>query len=238
MRLQQPTSRIRHQNRVLVIDDDADIVELLQIILRKGGYDSLGITNTKEIDLILSDESFALMIVDRNLPCREGSELVQTLRESGNTTPVIFITAKDSREEKLEGFLKGGDDYITKPFDNDEVLLRVEALLRRSSVSGFNRVLSHRDIEMDLDKFTLSIASSEIRLTKLEFKLLQIFLENIGSVLERDYLLDTVWNCGVFDEHCNEKSVNVAVKRLKTKIDRDGSKNYIESIRGVGYRLQ
>lgn len=240
MRLQHQISRYKfsHQGNILVIDDDPDILELLQFLLKKNGYSSIGLTNTKNIDSILSENSFSLMIVDRNLPCVEGTEFVRRQRENGDKTPVIFLTAKNSKEEKIEGFIRGGDDYITKPFDNDELLLRVEALLRRTQKGGFNKKISYKDIEMDLDRFEVTIEGKIIRLTKLEFKLLQTFLENIGNVLDRDYLLDIVWNCGIFDEHCNEKSVNVAIKRLKNKIDKSGSKNYIESVRGIGYKFQ
>jgi len=222
---------------ILVIDDDFDILELIQLILKRGGYSSIGLRNTKNIDSLLSKKSFSLMIVDRNLPCVEGTEFVQQLREKGDKTPVIFLTAKDTQQEKIEGFMRGGDDYITKPFDNDELLLRIKALLRRTHNGNFNNRLIYRDIVMDLDSFQVTIDGTIIKLTKLEFKLLQTFLENIDHVLERDYLLDIVWNCSAFDEHCSEKSVNVAIKRLKSKIDKDGNKNYIESIRGIGYKF-
>jgi DNA-binding response OmpR family regulator len=226
------------ENRILIIDDDEDILELLSYILNKEGYLINTLLNSKGLESLLYREEFSLMIVDRNLPCVEGTELVKKLRDRGNQTPVIFLTAKNSKDEKREGFVRGGDDYITKPFDNDELILRVEALLRRSGKINFSNILSHRDITLDLDKMEVYISDREISLTKKELKLLQVFLENVGSVLQRDFLLDVVWNCGLFDEHCNEKSVNVAIKRLKTKIDEDGSKRYIESVRGVGYKLR
>jgi DNA-binding response OmpR family regulator len=239
MKSQQTVNRLkRDKTKILVIDDDPDILELLQYLLSKEGYSVVTLPDSREVEILLYDEEFSLLIIDRNLPCVEGTEFVEKLRAGGDTTPVIFLTAKNSKEEKIEGFVRGGDDYITKPFDNDELLLRIEALLRRSGKLSFGNTLSYRDIFINLDKYEVKIGENEVRLTKLEFKLLQVFMENIGNVLERDYLLDVVWNCGVFDEHCNEKSVNVAIKRLKSKIDRDGSKKYIESVRGIGYKLK
>jgi DNA-binding response OmpR family regulator len=226
------------KSKILVIDDDKDLLELLEFLLKKRGYRVTALADSRQVSTFLYDGDFSLMIVDRNLPCVEGTEFIEQLRKSGDKTPVIFLTAKNSKEEKLEGFSRGGDDYITKPFDNDELLMRVEAILRRTGKIGFNNTMIHRDISINLEKYEVKIGSYEVKLTKLEFKLLQVFMENIGSVLNRDYLLDVVWNCGVFDDHCNEKSVNVAVKRLKSKIDEDGSKKYIESVRGIGYKLR
>jgi DNA-binding response OmpR family regulator len=226
------------KSKILVVDDDRDLLELLELLLKREGYRVTALPDSKSIETLLYDGDFSLMIIDRNLPCVEGTEYVEKLRKAGDKIPVIFLTAKNSKQEKLEGFVRGGDDYITKPFDNDELLLRVEAILRRTGKIGFNNTMNHRDIYLDLEKYEVRIEDQEIRLTKLEFKLLQVFMENIGNVLDRDYLLDVVWNCGVFDENCNEKSVNVAVKRLKSKIDKDGTKKYIESVRGVGYKLR
>ena len=225
------------QNKILILDDDFDILELLEFILTKAGFETIGISDSREIETYLYENSFALLIIDRTLPCIDGVDLVKKLRDSENLTPVIFLTAKTSQKEKLEGFRSGGDDYITKPFDNDEVVMRVNAVIRRTRKSGFQNRLTHKDIQVNLDNFEVKIAGNLIKLTKLEFKLLTTFLENVGKVLDRDFLLDKVWNCGIFDENCNAKSVNVAIKRLKQKIDKDNLKKYIQSVRGIGYKL-
>ena len=222
---------------ILILDDDPDILELLEFILQKHNYKTVGIKDSKEIEIYLYENTFSLLIIDRTLPCTDGVNLISKIRKLGNTTPVIFLTAKNSQAEKLEGFKGGGDDYITKPFDIEELVMRVDALIRRSRRSGFNNIITHRDIKMNLDNFDIEIDGNRLKLTKLEFKLLQTFLENIGKVLNRDFLLDIVWDCMLFDKNCNEKTVNVAVKRLKQKIDKTNSKKYIESIRGVGYKL-
>jgi len=226
------------RKKILVLDDDLDIVELLEYLLRKNGYQPIGIIDSRNVKEVISRENFSLLIVDRNLPCREGTDLVKELRQKGINTPVIFLTAKNSKSEKIEGFNSGGDDYITKPFDTEELLVRVEALLRR--VKSDNKkinILSYRDIDINLDLLEATINNRVIELTKLEFNLLQTFIQNKNIVLDRDYLLDRVWQCGVFDDKCNGKTVNVAIKRLKEKIDPDKSKAYIKSVRGVGYKL-
>ena len=231
-------SLIQKKANILILDDDPDILELLEFILQKHNYQTIGISDSKDIDIYLYDNKFSLLIVDRTLPCVDGTDLVNRLRAQKTITPVIFLTAKNSQKEKLEGFKSGGDDYITKPFDIDELVMRVDAIIRRSRQSGLNNTLEHKDIVMNLDNFEVKIDDSSIKLTKLEFKLLQIFLENAGKVLDRDYLLDVVWDCGLLDDNCNEKSVNIAVKRLKQKIDGKNSKKYIESVRGVGYKFE
>ena len=228
---------MHQKSSILILDDDPDILELLEFILRKHNYHTVGIKDSKSIETYLYENSFSLLIIDRTLPCIDGVDLISQIRKIGDTTPVIFLTAKNSQHEKLEGFKGGGDDYITKPFDIDELVMRVNALIRRSRKSGFSNILLHRDIKMNLDTFEVFIDEVNLKLTKLEFKLLQTFLENIGKVLDRDYLLEIVWKCMLFDENCNQKTVNVAVKRLKLKIDKTNSKKYIESIRGVGYKL-
>jgi DNA-binding response OmpR family regulator len=226
----------KNENKILVLDDDLDILELLQFILEKEGYEVQSLNHSRDFENITLENKFSLYIIDRNLPCIEGTDLIKKLRESGDKTAVIFLTAKNSREEKLEGFIKGGDDYITKPFDKEELLLRVEALLRRVD-GNYSNSLSYKDITLDFNKFEVNIGKYKPSLTKLEFKLLETFLNNIENVLDRDTLLDIVWNCTAIDEHCNEKSVNVAIKRLKAKIDPDGEKNYIKAIRGIGYKF-
>jgi DNA-binding response OmpR family regulator len=225
-------------HKILILDDDVDIVELLEYILQKRGYETVGATDSRKAMNAIKENKFSILIVDRNLPCTEGTEFVGELRKRKVDTPVIFLTAKGSKQEKREGFTVGGDDYITKPFDAEELSLRIEAILRRTAgeVSRTN-TLSYRDIEMNLDLFEVTIDDKVVELTKLEFNLLKTFIQNRTVVLDRDYLLDVVWQCSVFDEHCSEKSVNVAIKRLKEKIDPDKSKGYIKSVRGVGYKL-
>jgi len=127
------------------------------------------------------------MIVDRNLPGVEGSEFVAQMREIGYDIPVIFLTARDKESDLEEGFMSGGDDYMTKPFSAKELLLRIEALLRRSGVKESNKI-KYRDLTLDIQKRELSVGKEHINLTNLEFKLLHTFVKNTHQALDRDFL--------------------------------------------------
>jgi len=215
---------------IALIEDEADLLELLEYNLAKEGYEVEGFLSTKNVKRFLDEENVDLLIVDRNLPGKEGSEFVKELRNEGIDIPVIFLTAKGSEQDIETGFLRGADDYITKPFNMNELLLRINALLRRTKKEPERLV--YRDISIDLAQREVKIEGTPVELTKLEFDLLSEFVKNPRNVLTREYLLEHVWR-----DLAQERSVNVAIKRLKEKIDPDRSKNYIEAIRGVGYRL-
>ena len=220
---------------IVVVEDTPDLLELLEYNLEKEGYEVLGFLNTKRVSDIFDDESVALVIMDRNLPGVEGSEFIKKERELGFKAPVIYLSAKDKNEEIEEGFESGGDDYITKPFNMKELLLRVKAILRRTQETNSTlTVLNYRDINIDKASRSVSILEDNIELSKLEFDLLVTLVENQNRVLERDFLLEHVWNN---DETCQDKTVNVAINRLKDKIDPLKEKIYIKTVRGVGYSL-
>ena len=219
---------------ILIIEDENDILELVEYHLQKEGYDTIGFKSTENVEQFLEEEDPALMIVDRNLPGKEGSEFVAHLREQGYNIPVIFLTAKDRDYELEEGFKRGGDDYINKPFKVKELLLRVEALLRRSG-RNHNDKIKYRDLHMDVSRHALTIDHQPIDLTNLEFKLLYTFIKNPHQPLDRDYLRDEVWDDD--SSKFNDKTINVAMNRLKKKIDPDGTKEYISPVWGIGYKL-
>lgn len=218
---------------ILIIEDEEDLLELLEYHLQKEGYETLGFLNTKNVEKCLNEEPIDLLIVDRNLPGIEGSEFVESLRKKGFTQAVIFVTAKNSDTNVEEGFLRGGDDYVTKPYNMKELLLRIKAVLARTSPQN-NALLSYRDLVLDLNAHTLHVDAKAIELTKLEFDLLRTLIENKSSVLSREFLLEHVWKN---DDFFQDKTVNVAINRLKQKIDPTKEKEYIKSIWGVGYSL-
>ncbi|MBE0514803.1 response regulator transcription factor [Sulfurimonas sp.] len=220
--------------KIVIVEDEEDILELLEYNLQKEGYEVIGFLNTKSVEQMLVEEDVDLLIMDRNLPGVEGSEFVQALRKDGFAIPVIYLSAKNADSEIEEGFLRGGDDYITKPFNMKELLLRIKAILRRTSKKVEEGIFSHRDLVLDKSSRTLSVDGKKVDVTKLEFNLLSEFILNKNSVLERDYLLQNVW--GESEEY-QYRTVNVAINRLKEKIDPDKTKNYIETVRGVGYKL-
>ncbi|MDP2893653.1 MAG: response regulator transcription factor [Sulfurimonas sp.] len=220
--------------KIVVVEDEEDLLELIEYNLSKEGYEVIGFLNTKTVQRMLVEEDVDLLIMDRNLPGVEGSEFVQALRKDGFTTPVIYLSAKNLDSEVEEGFLRGGDDYITKPFNMKELILRVKALLRRTTKKIEDGTLVHRDLLLDKSSRTLSVDGKIVDVTKLEFNLLSEFILNKNSVLDRDYLLENVWDEG---EEYQYRTVNVAINRLKEKIDPDKTKDYIQSVRGVGYKL-
>jgi len=219
---------------IVIIEDEEDILELVEYHLQKNGYATMGFLSTKNVEAFLEEDQPSLMIVDRNLPGVEGSEFVANLRANGCNIPVIFLTAKDRDEDLEEGFQRGGDDYITKPFRPKELVLRVEALLRRSGVNSNSKV-KYRDLVLDTTLRILTIDSETIELTKLEFKLLHTFVKTPNSILDRDFLRDEVW--GDDSLTFNDKTINVTMNRLKKKIDPIGAKEYFVPIWGVGYKL-
>lgn len=219
---------------IVVIEDEEDILELLEYHLSKEGYDVTGFLSAENVEAFLEEENPSLMIVDRNLPGLEGSEFVAQMRETGYEIPVIFLTAKDKEKDLEEGFVRGGDDYITKPFNTKELLLRVEALLKRSGVRSSDK-LKYRDLMLDMQKRELSIENKRIELTNLEFKLLYTFVKNPHQPLNRDFLRDEVWGDDSVNFH--DKTINVAMNRLKKKIDPEGTKEYFAPVWGVGYIL-
>ena len=135
--------------KIVIVEDEEDLLELVEYNLQKEGYDVVGFLNTKNVEQMLLEESVDLLIMDRNLPGVEGSEFVQSLRKDGCTTPVIYLSAKSLDSEIEEGFVRGADDYITKPFNMKELLLRIKAVLRRTTKKVDDGVLVHRDLVLD-----------------------------------------------------------------------------------------
>jgi len=219
---------------IIVIEDEPDILELLEYHLGKEGYIVTGFLSTENVEQFLEEENPALMIVDRNLPGVEGSQFVSQMREIGYDIPVMFLTARDKESDLEEGFHSGGDDYMTKPFSSKEMLLRVEALLRRSGATSSDKV-KYRDLILDIKKREIQVESKSIELTNLEFKLLHTFVKNPHQPLDRDYLRDEVWGDDSMNFH--DKTINVAMNRLKKKIDPQGEKEYFAPVWGVGYKL-
>ena len=220
---------------ILIVEDDTDLLELLEHRLHKEGYEALGFVSTKNVKKALEEESVDLIIMDRNLPGIEGSEYISHLREKGMNIPVIFLSAKNSPLSIEEGFLRGGDDYMTKPFELKELLLRINALLRRTKKDMQKKIVRFKDIILDLNLRLVTIKGVPADLTKLEFDLLHTFIEHQDSVVNRDFLLEHVWGK---DKSTKKRTVNVAIMRLKEKIDEGCQHSHIKTIRGIGYTIQ
>ena len=215
---------------ILAVEDDKDILELIEYTLSKDGFDVIGCLDTSNVEEILEQEDISIIIMDRNLPTTEGSIFVESIRKKGYIQPVIYLTAKDSDEDIVEGFKRGADDYITKPFHLDVLRARVKAVLRRTI--GEIEIVRARDIVYKAKNKTFYINEEAVELTHLEHDLLLELIKNKDILLSRDLLLQNVWRDS-FDT--KQKTVNVAIKRLKNKIDPDGTKEYIKSVRSEGY---
>jgi DNA-binding response OmpR family regulator len=219
---------------ILIVEDEEDILELIEFNLGREGFETIGFLNTKRVTEVLEEEKIDLILMDRNLPGTEGSEFIASLRRQGIDTPVIFISAKDKDQDIEQGFERGGDDYLTKPFSMKELVLRVKAILRRTQKAPMEGNVTYRDITLNLASRTLTIEECPVELTRLEFDLLYTLIGNQNIVLNREYLLEHVWGS---DDVYQDRTVNVAINRLKEKIDPDKSKEYIKTVRGVGYTL-
>jgi len=215
---------------ILIVEDEEDILDLMEYTLSKEGYDVITCIDTSNIKNILDEEEIALILMDRNLPNVEGTHYIAKLRTDGYNHPVIYVSAKDSSDDIVDGFESGGDDYITKPFNLNELKARVKALIRRTQ--KVEDVIKYRDILYKRANKTFFIQEQEIKLTHLEHDLFLEFIKNPNILLSRDVLLTNVWKDSVNKQM---KTVNVAIKRLKEHIDPNGTKNYIQAVRGEGY---
>ena len=216
---------------ILIVEDEEDILELLEYTLQKEGYETIGfLTIDKNVKNVLDEEQIDLILMDRNLPGIEGTTFINEIKKQGYSNPVIYVTAKDNDEDIIEGFDSHADDYITKPFNVKELCARVKAVIKRSSKDI--DILKVRDIVYKSSNKKFSINEIDIDLTHLEHDLLLEFIKNKDILMTREHLLNSVWQDS-FDKKV--KTVNVAIKRLKAKIDPEGKKDYIKSIRGEGY---
>ena len=234
------------KQKILVIEDEEYIQELLQYNLERNGYEiQIEGDGKAGMEKALSGE-FDLILLDLMLPNVNGIGICQAIRRNKKTvnTPVIMLTAKAEELDKVLGLEIGADDYVTKPFSIRELVARVKALLRRTSPIVLDKedrkevkhqFLSIRNITMDLDKFVAYKDKDKLVFTLKEFELLKILLENKGKVLTRDFLLENVWS---YDYAGETRTVDVHVRHLRNKIGDDEAEfPLIETIRGVGYRM-
>ena len=216
---------------ILIIEDEEDILELLEYTLQKEGYETIGFLNVNNnVRKVLNEEQIDLILMDRNLPGIEGTSFINEIKQQGFSNPVIYVTAKDKDEDIISGFDNHADDYITKPFNIKELCARIKAVIKRSSKDI--EVLKVKDIVYTSSNKKFYIDNIELNLTHLEHDLLLEFIKNKDILLSREHLLTSVWQDS-FEK--KEKTVNVAIKRLKSKIDPNAKKDYIRSVRGEGY---
>jgi two-component system OmpR family response regulator len=221
--------------RVLVVDDEPSLVDAVSTALRYEGFDVTEATTGRAGLAAAQTGQNDLIVLDVMLPDLDGFGVTARLRQDGITTPVLFLTARDSLDDKAEGFAAGGDDYLTKPFSLAELVMRVKAILRRSGMSAeISNVLHFADVELDLDAHTCRRNGQLIELTATEFSLLEFFMKNPGRVLSKAQILDHVWH---YDFGGDSNICETYVSYLRKKLNKNGPP-LISTVRLVGYVLR
>ena len=219
---------------ILCVEDDAIMAEHVAQGLREAGYhvDIAG-TGTLGLELAMAGH-YAAIVLDRMLPELDGLTVLSRLREAGNRTPVLVLSALASLDERVKGLRAGSDDYLTKPFELAELLARLEAVQRRAAPSGEATRLVEGELELDLLARRVSWGGRRIDLQPREFRLLEYLVRHRGQVVTRSMLLEGVWDCH-FDPGTNV--IDVHVSRLRKKLDEGGAGNLVQTVRGTGYRV-
>jgi two-component system, OmpR family, response regulator len=220
---------------VLVVDDEEYIRDLVTSSLRLAGFAARAVSDGSRALTALEHDAPDLVILDVRLPDIDGFEVCRTLRAAGSDVPVIFLTARDTPEDRLSGFTKGGDDYVTKPFSLEELIARVRAVLRRTRPAGRRgSQLSYADLVLDEHAMRVSRAGRPVRLSPTEFKLLRYLLLNPERVLSKDQILDHVWH---YDFAGKSGVVENYISYLRKKVD-IVEPALIHTVRGFGYVLR
>jgi two-component system OmpR family response regulator len=221
--------------RVLIVEDDTKVSQLLVKGFTEAGFIAEAVANGKEaLDLALAEE-YDLLIADVMIPSLDGFSLVEELRKKERDMPVLFLSAKRSTEDRIEGLQRGGDDYIVKPFSFSEVLVRAQTILRRTSKQVEGKKLKYHDLELDLLTRTVKRGDLTIELHQKEFALVECLLRNKEKVLTKTQILEKVWKYD-FDPQTNV--VDVLVCRVRNKIDKGFNIKLIKTFRGVGYAIR
>ena len=220
--------------KVLIVDDNEDISELIALILKKEEIDSKIVNNPLDVVDLLSKEKFDLILLDIMMPEMSGIELCSKIRNIVNI-PIIFLTAKNEIVDKMLGYEIGGDDYITKPFDNRELVLKIKSYLRldqRMKQNNRNEhILINGDIILNKDTYEVIRSGKKIILTTREFELLKYFMENVGIALSKEQIFESVWG----SEYGDIGTVAVNIKNLRDKLG--SNDEYIMTLWGYGYKF-
>lgn len=230
--------------RVLVIEDEAEIAALVAYQLTRDGYRVETAANGTEGLDALHRELPDLVVLDRMLPGVSGDEILKVIRSDSTTkeVPVLVLTAKREQEDRIQGLELGADDYLTKPFSPRELVLRVDAILRRAqgegqAPAGGGRVLRAGDLKVDLSALRVTLDDGELKLTPTEFRLLKTLLERRGRTQTRRQLLEEAWKVDAeVADRIQTRTVDMHVRRLRSKLGTAG--DLIETVRGFGYRFK
>lgn len=227
-------------NRLLLLEDDESLIEGLAYTLKKEGFildvvRSLGEAKIKQD----ADSCYDLLLLDVTLPDGSGFELCESIREKGDMTPIIFLTASDEETSVIRGLDCGGDDYITKPFKLGELCSRIRALLRRSAMQEERRedCLTSGPVRVDTAKGKVFLRDERAELTLAEYRLLVLFLQHKGRILTRDFILNALWDGR--GSYVDDNTLSVYIRHLREKLEKDPSNpQYLITVRGMGYRWE
>jgi two-component system phosphate regulon response regulator PhoB len=221
-------------HKILIVEDEHDIAELIAFNLKRAGYGVIIAHDGIEGTAMAMRERPALIVLDLMLPGRDGFGVFRELRRDARTAaiPVIMLTARAQTEDRIQGLEVGADDYLTKPFSPKELLLRIQAILKRSEGPPGNAEFTHGPFRFDKNALKFYIEDEPVDLTATEFKLLLFLCERAGRPQERNDLLRTVWG---YSDEVHSRTLDTHMKRLRQKLGECGS--WIETVRGVGYRI-
>lgn len=219
-------------HKILIVEDDQELRQLFSHVLIKNGYAVKGTANGQEALKAMESDYYDLIISDIMMPVMDGYELVSQLRDSGNTTPVLMITAKDAFDDMRQGFLSGTDDYMVKPVNVNEMLLRVQALLRRAQMINERRQVIGNTV-LECDSLTVTTEDESVVLPQKEFMLLYKMASYPGRIFTRQQLMDDIWG---YDTDSDTHTVDVHIGRLRERF-RENKDFKIVTMRGVGYKV-
>jgi two-component system, OmpR family, response regulator len=221
--------------KILVVEDNERVARFVTRGLREAGHTVEHAANGRDGLFMAASEPHDVIVMDRMLPGDiDGLAIIETLRKSGNRTPILILSALNDVDERIRGLRSGGDDYLTKPFAFGELLARVDALGRRTVDGGGDRILQVGDLRMDLLSRRVSRGSRPINLQPREFKLLEYLMRHANQVVTRTMLLEAVWDYN-FDPQTNV--VDVHISKLRQKIEHDSEQPLVKTVRNAGYML-
>ncbi|WP_308634061.1 response regulator transcription factor [Paenibacillus silvisoli] len=221
---------------ILLAEDDKKLGKLVKYMLeKKGGYHVDWVENGEDALDYARGSAYDVLILDWMMPLMDGVDVCKRLRGDNYGQAIVLLTAKDSLQDKIFGLDAGADDYLTKPFEMDELLARLRVLARRNFAPRQSDIVTFGPFTLNRTSHQLSRDGAEIQLSPREYQLLDFFLQNTGNVLTREAILNRIWGLG---SDVSYKNVDVTVKMLRDKLDASGGETVIHSIRGVGYRFE
>ncbi|BCJ88348.1 response regulator transcription factor [Effusibacillus dendaii] len=222
--------------RILIVDDEQPMRELIQFYLVQNGFETVLAASGKEALSQLLENAYDLMIVDWMMPEMDGLELCQQIRRFSQI-PIIMLTARNQLEDKVEGFEKGADDYLSKPFEEAELIARIKALLRRarSQQAEQDPILRYKDLTLNEKSYEVVYRNQVVLLTAHEFELLKFMMKHVGQVLSREQMIENVWG---FDFEGDNRTVDSHIRNLRSKLKSAGGADFIKTVWGVGYKLK